>query len=247
MEPRIRKQISQEIGRGRIEVFVHRTTLDSTHNISADPLLAERYLLAMQQIAKRIQREEESIPFSSIIDKPGVLIIKEEIPNASTEWVLVETALDAALDHLQNHRAIQGKEKKDRLQSLVVTLQQKRSEMEAQNEDIEQYMFSRLETKLKRLLGPQLNPKRLSHEVALLVDKSDISQELIKFRVACDRLAGVLEKSEPMGRKIDFLLQDLSREINIVASKTPKHEVSSLIVDIKTILEQIREEATDLE
>ena len=247
LEPRIRKRISQEIGRGRIEVFVHRTTLDSTHNISADPLLAERYLLAMQHIAKRIQREEDSIPFSSIIDKPGVLVIKEEIPKASQEWVLVETALGAALQDILAHKENQGQEKKQKLLSHVRLLQQKRCEMEAQNEDVAQFLASRLEKRLLRLLGPNLNPKRLSHEVVLLVEKSDISQELLKFRAACDQLSGFLEKSDPMGRKIDFLLQELAREINIIASKTPKHEISSLIVDIKNILEQIRETATDLE
>ena len=247
LEPRIRKKVSQAISRGRIEVFVHRITLDSTHQISADPLLGERYLLAMQHVAKRIQREEETIPFSSIIDKPGVLVIKEELPNANLEWVLVETALEASIEHLQNHRATLGQESKKRLLPLIDQLQQKRSQIEEQNENISIYLFERLETKLKRLLGAQYNPKRLAQEAAVLVDKSDVSQELLKFRAACDRLSGIIERIEPLGRKIDFILQDLSREINIVASKTPKHAISSLIVDIKTILEQIREEAVDIE
>lgn len=247
LEPRIRKAVSQEINRGRIEVFVHRNTLDSTHHIYADPLLGERYLLAMQQVAKRIQREEEAIPFSSIIDKPGVLVIKEEIPNANLEWVLVETALEAALDHLQRHRESLGKESKHRLLPLINTLQEKRARIEEQNENLSKYLFERLEHKLKRLLGAQYNPKRLAQEAAALVDKSDVSQELLKFRAGCDRLSGIMEKIDPLGRKIEFVLQDLSREINIVASKTPKHEISSLIIDIKTILEQIREEAVDIE
>ena len=247
LEPRIRKTISQEIARGRIEVFVHRNTLDSTHNISADPILGERYLLAMQQVAKRIQREEEAIPFSSIIDKPGVLVIKEEIPNANTEWVLVETALEASIEHLQNHRASLGQESKKRLLPLIELLQQKRALIEEQNENLSQYLFERLESRLMRLLGAQYNPKRLASEAAVLVDKSDVSQELLKFRAACDILSGIVEKTEPLGRKIEFVLQDLSREINIVASKTPKHEISSLIIDIKTVLEQIREEAVDIQ
>jgi uncharacterized protein (TIGR00255 family) len=247
LEPRIRKVISKEIARGRVEVFVHRTTLDSTHNISADPLLAERYLRAMQQIAKRIQREEEAIPFASIIDKPGVLVIKEEIPNANTEWVLVETALQASIDHLLNHREELGTESKKRLEPLIHKLQQKRTEIEEQIEELSSYLFTRLENKLKRLLGAQIQSRRLSQEAAVLVDKSDISQELLKFRVACDQLAGIIEKTEPLGRKIEFVLQDLNREINIVSSKTPNHEISVQIIDIKTILEQIREEATDLE
>ena len=247
LEPRIRKIISDEVTRGRIEVFVHRNTLDSTHNISADPLLAERYLLAMQQIAKRIQREEETIPFSSIIDKPGVLVIQEEIPNANLEWDLVETALYASIEHLQNHKESLGKERKQRLSPLVYTLQQKRAEIEEKNEHISTFLYERLETKLDRLLSSQINPKRLSQEAAVLVDKSDISQELLKFRVACDQLAGILEKTDLLGRKIDFVLQDLSREINIISSKTPNHEISEQIIDIKVILEQIREEASDLE
>ena len=247
LEPRIRKIISEEITRGRIEVFVHRTTLDSTHSISADPLLAERYLLAMQQVAKRIQREEEAIPFSSIIDKPGVLVIQEEIPNANVEWDLVETALQAAIEHLHNHKEALGKESASRLLPLILQLQQKRAEIEEKNEHISLYLFERLESRLTKLLGSQINPKRLAQEAASIVDKSDISLELLRFRVACDQLSGVLEKTEPLGRKIDFVLQDLTREINIVSSKTPNHEISEHIVDIKIVLEQIREEASDLE
>ena len=247
LEPRIRLLISQSIHRGRIDVFVQRTSLDSTHKISPDPILAERYLLAIQQIAKRIQKEASDIPLTTIMQQPGVLHIEEDLPDANAEWVLVSTALQAAIDHLQMHRVQQGIEKKKNLQKLVQQLQQQRSLIEENHEHIQQFLFDKLDGRLKRLLGSNIPPKRLSQEAAVLVDKSDISQELMKFRISCDQLLGILEKTEPFGRKIDFILQDLSRDINIIGAKLADHKSTATIVDIKTILEYIREEANDLE
>lgn len=247
LEPRIRRLISQTVHRGRVDIFVQRNSLDSTHKISSDPILAERYLLAMQHIAKRIQKEANDIPLTTIMQQPGVLNIKEDLPDANAEWVLVSTALQAATDHLQMHRVQQGIEKKKKLQGFIHELQQKRSMLEESYEGIQSFLFNKLEGRLKRLLGGTIPPKRLAQEAAILVDKSDVSQEFMKCRIACDQLLGIIEKTEPFGRKIDFILQELSRNINIIAAKLADHSSTTTIIDIKTILEYIREEAHDLE
>ena len=247
LEPRIRSRVGKLVIRGRVEIFVHRHSLDSTHNITADPTLAERYLKAMKLIAKRVQKEEESIRFEDLIQQPGVLHIQENLPDANAEWVLIDTALQAALDHLQMHRTQQGIERKKKLEVLIASLQMKRAEIEENNDHIHAFLFEKLEGRLKRLLGSHLPPRRLSQEAAILVDKADVSQELIKIRTSCDQLRGALEKTESVGKKLDFILQDLGRELNTIGAKIVDHRISHTIIEAKELLERIREEANDLE
>ena len=247
LEPNIRKEISTYILRGKIEVFVNRSTLDSTHKISSDPLLAERYLKAIQAIAKRIQKEKEQISLNDIIDRPGVLLIEEETPNANSEWSLVSTALHGAIDHLNSNRKENGAQSKKKLLSLLSELQRLQKEVSILSKDTHLYLQHKLEIRLKKLLGSQVSPRRLAQEAAILVDKSDISEELLKIRSSCDQLAGTFEKQKLIGKKAEFIIQDLSRDTNIISSKTPNHKISSILIDTKNLLEQIREEVSGIE
>ncbi|MEC7987159.1 MAG: YicC/YloC family endoribonuclease [Myxococcota bacterium] len=247
LEPSIRKEITEQTVRGKIEVFVTRSTLDSTHKITPDPLLAERYLRSIQTIAKRVQKENEQISLTDIINRPGVLLIEEESPDAHGEWDLVKTALLAAIDHLQSNRTKNGEESKRHLTALLKELQRLISEIELLQEEIASHLHQRLETRLKRLLGSQISPRRLAQEAAILVDKSDISEELNKMRSQCDNLVSLLDAENPICRKAEFIIQDLAKDTNIISSKTPNHKVSYQIIDMKSILEQVREEAASIE
>ena len=247
LEPSIRKEVTHSIIRGKIEVFVSRNTLDSTHQISPDPLLAERYLKAIQNIAKRIQREEDQVSLSDIINRPGVLLIQEESPDASSEWDLVKIALEGSLNHLNSNRKKEGEERKKRLLALLTELQRLQTEIELLQEETIQGLNQRLEKRLKRLLGSQISPRRLAQEAAILVDKSDISEELLKLRKNCDRLVKILDTETPIGRKAEFIIQDLAKDTNIISSKTPDHKVSYPLIDMKSILEQLREEISSVE
>ena len=247
LEPSVRKAISQKTTRGKIEVFISRNTLDSTHKISSDPILAERYLKAMQQIAKRIQKESKQVSLSDIINRPGVLLIEEETPDANREWDLVNTALQGALAHLSSNRQKNGEEHKQKLFALIKELQRLQAEIELLQEDTIRYLHQKLESKLKKLLGSQISPRRLAQEAAILVDKSDISEELAKLKASCTQLTRILEKEGPIGRKSEFIVQDLARDTNIIASKTPNHKISYQLIDMKTLLEQLREEVGSVE
>ena len=247
LEPRIRKAISKVIHRGRIEIFVHRESVESSQQISCDPILAERYLKAMQAVAKRLQRDQTEIALHTILAQPGVLLTTEPEPNANYEWDLIATALDLAIADLCNMRKEEGEALHQNLLEQLLQLQQIRHTIEQQFDDLTKHLQQKLEQRLIRLLGDKIEPIRLAQEAAILVDKSDISEELTRLQSHCDQLQNIFNTPGPVGRKIDFILQEFNREINTIGSKSSSHKVAMSVLEFKSILEKIREQAANIE
>ena len=106
---------------------------------------------------------------------------------------------------------------------------------------------ARLTTRITRLIGDRIDPSRLAAEAAILADKADISEEIARIRSHCKQLDQVMQASEPIGRKMDFLLQELNREINTIGSKSAEHPISSRVVEMKSVLERMREQVANVE
>ena len=110
LESRIQKIMKPRINRGRVEIFVKRSAVESGQTISADPILAERYHTAMATVAKRLTRDPDRISLETLLKQPGVLTLSESEPDALVEWTLVSTALESACDELLSMRATEGAE-----------------------------------------------------------------------------------------------------------------------------------------
>jgi len=247
LEPRIKKLVSQHINRGRIELFIRRDTVDSGQRVTSDPQLAESYYKAIVNISKRLQRDPSDISLHDIISQPGVLISVETEPDALQEWTIVQTALESALSDLKQMRQREGAALKLDLASNLKDLQRYRTEICSFVDDINKRLMQRLENRLKRLLADRIDPIRLTQEAAILVDKADISEELTRLESHCDQLAILIQEPSPIGRKLDFLLQELNREINTIGSKATDQKVSKIVVNMKSTLEKLREQVANIE
>ena len=100
---------------------------------------------------------------------------------------------------------------------------------------------------MERLVGDRVDPSRLAQEIAVLVDRADLSEELARIRSHCAQLGETLRAAEPVGRKLDFLLQELNREANTIGSKAAEHAISARVVELKSTLERMREQAANVE
>ena len=247
LEHRLRKLLSKHLSRGRIEVFIRRESIESAMDVQADPLLAERYYREISAIAKRLQLDSERISLTDIISHSGVLQCVDKEPDALNEWNLVETALEMALIDIGKMREAEGKALEVALLELMGSLQEKQTQIEAEMEDLGKVLLAKLEKKLLRLIGDRIDPTRLAQEAAILVDKADISEELTRLRSHCDQMRHILNSDGPVGRKLEFLLQEFNREINTIGSKAANHNISMHVVDLKSILEKIREQAANIE
>lgn len=247
LEPRLHTMLREAVNRGRIEVYVRRTAVESGYHVKSDPALADKYLHAMREVAARLGRPEEPIPLTLVLGQPGVLTHVEAEPDALREWDLVSTAVDAALADLMVMRAAEGLALQKDLQRHLDELLRMTSEIQASADGIVDRLRVRLEQRILRMIGERVDSDRLAMEAAILAEKADISEELARIQAHCAQFADALVAPEPVGRKLDFLLQELNREINTVGSKAAEHPVSARVVEMKATLERMREQAANVE
>ena len=247
IESRLRKMVSKHVNRGRVEVFIHREAIESSQQINYDPQLAEKYFQAFNQIAKRLTRAPTEITLAMIASQPGVISVTNPEPDAMNEWNLIATSVEMALQGLVEMRQTEGKALQNDLFNHLTELQKVQSKIEEHAADLTTSLQQKLAKRLVRLIGDEIEPIRLAQEAAVLIDKSDISEELARLRSHCTQLGKILKKSGPIGRKIEFLLQEFNREINTIGSKAAGHEISFQVVELKSILEKIREQSANIE
>ena len=247
LEPRVANLLRDRISRGRLDVFVRRSAGDSGQGVRADLPLALRTAAAIREVANALGQPDAPVPLAVVLAQPGVLTVSDAEPDALAEWALLEVALEAAISDLEAMRAREGEALRLELHRHLDDLARLRAEVSALSEGAAERQRVRLEDRLLRLLGDKLDPTRLIQEAALLADKADISEELARLHSHLDQVRDALDAAEPVGRKLEFLVQELHREINTIGSKANETPTSARVVEMKSVLERIREQAANVE
>jgi uncharacterized protein (TIGR00255 family) len=245
LEPRIHQALKGAIQRGRLEVFVRRQAHDVGRKVGVDAALAERVHAAIAEVAIRLGKKAEDVPLDVVLAQPGVVYAIEEEP--LEEWALVQNALDAALADLLAMRGREGASLAKELEHHLAATMVVRDDIELLSEGLADRLQRRLEERMERLVGERVDPSRVAQEIAVLVDRSDLSEELARVRSHCAQLGETLRAAEPVGRKLDFLLQELNREANTIGSKAAEHTIAARVVELKSMLERMREQAANVE
>lgn len=246
LEPRAQNLLRETIHRGRLDVTVRRSSIDGYSRIVPDLALVEQYRRAALEIANRLQVEAIA-PLEFVLAQPGVLMTADAEPDALAEWDLLETALLGAAEDLDRMRSAEGESLRLDLEGHLGDALRLRAEITFHTEGVAERLRARLEERLLRLLADRLDPARLAQEAAILADKADISEELARFGSHVDQFVEALAAAEPVGRRLDFLLQEMNREVNTIGSKAAEHPISARVVELKTVLERLREQAQNVE
>lgn len=247
LEPRILNLLREGVQRGRVETMVRRSSVEGATRVVVDLALVDQYRRAMSEIARRVQRDASEIPLSAIFAQPGVLVTGEAEADALAEWDLCEVAVQSALSDLSVMRAAEGGALALDLRRNLDTLLRLCAEVAESAEGVADRIRQRLEERLARLMNDRVDPARLAQEVAILADKSDISEEIARLGSHCEQFAQALVADDPVGRKLDFLLQEMNREINTIGSKAAEHPVAARVLEMKSVLERMREQAANVE
>lgn len=247
LEPRIMNLLREGVQRGRVEAFVRRTSIEGATRVTVDVALVDQYRRAMMDIAKRLQRDFSEVPLATILAQPGVLVAAEAEADALAEWDMCEVALRAGLDDLASMRAKEGHALALDLRRNLDELLRLCAQVAESADGVAERVRARLAERMHRLIGDRLDPVRLAQEAALLADKADISEEIARLGSHGEQFAQALVADEPVGRKLDFLLQEMNREINTIGSKSAEHPISARVVDMKSVLERMREQAANVE
>jgi uncharacterized protein (TIGR00255 family) len=248
LEPRIRQTINERISRGRMNVLV--TLQESTNGartLALDTGLARSYHEAMLTLQKELSAPGE-ITIGTILQAPGVMRSPEHSIDAADAWPVLQQALAAALAELIKMREREGKHlAKDLIHRLKV-LRKEIKEVRALYPDVvKKYRSALLERIEKAGLNLPIDDERLLKEIAFFADRSDISEELTRLESHLAQFAHHLRKNEPVGRTLEFITQEIFRELNTLGAKSNDAAISQHVVACKSELEKIREQIQNLE
>lgn len=247
MEDKIRKTISKAISRGKIDVFISFENYSNKGtNIKINRELAKQYLKELKELA-----DETGIDFKlNVVDVskfPEILKIEDD----DNEEIIEEEVLIAvkeALDKFINMRELEGKKLVEDISQRVASIKNKVMDVEKFSENLVQDYISRLETRVNELLKTSVvDESRIAQEIVIFSDKSSIEEELTRLKSHLEQFLNLLKASSPIGKKMDFLVQEINRETNTIGSKANCLDITNLVVEIKTEVENIREQIQNIE
>lgn len=247
LEDRIRRLLQESIRRGRVEVNL---TLDEVpaglRQVKVNYDLAEDYYQALKQLSERLDLSDK-IKLKHLLQMPelfkpgGITLTEEQV------WPVVSAALEEALSQLLDQRRTEGEnlcrdllQRCTRLEEMVITAA---GLAEGAKEDCRQ----RTEQKFAELLAGQFEETRLLMECALLVERMGVDEELVRLKSHIEAFRANLSGSDPAGRKLDFIAQEMFREVNTIGSKAGDYKLTNVVVELKAELEKIREQIQNLE
>lgn len=247
LEEPLRKGIGARLSRGHVDVFItYKNTRDDAREVSADAALARAYMAAFDQLITATGVKDDR-SLSRIAALPDVLTVAEREDDQAAVTALLSEALDGALDALTAMRRQEGDSlgrdlsgRLDRLAAIAGQIQARAPQVILDYRD-------RLNARVEELLAAPPDPQRMAQEVALFADRAAIDEELVRLASHFGQFRACLAATEPVGRKLDFLVQELNREVNTIGSKASDLAIGALVVDAKTEIEKIREQVQNIE
>ena len=248
LEPRIRQTINEKIARGRMNVLVTlQESANGARKLALDTGLARSYHEAMLTLQKELSAPGE-ITIGTILQAPGVMRSPEHSISATEAWPVLEQALAVALTELIKMREREGKHlAKDLIHRLKVLRQEIKGVRALYPDVVKKYRTALLERIEKAGLNLPIDDERLLKEIAFFADRSDISEELTRLESHLAQFAHHLRKNEPVGRTLEFITQEIFRELNTLGAKSNDAAISQHVVACKSELEKIREQIQNLE
>jgi len=253
LEPRIRQIVRERVRRGHLDVTLHYE-LAGPAAVGVNREVAAAYLQAVNALREQFGISSEP-DLASILRLPGVIgppaaSLEEELARLEAA---VARCLTESLDKLDRMRAEEAGHLRAEMSSRLQAITALASKVEPLAERARPAFARRLETRLKELLGEaQLDPARLAQEAALAAERSDVSEELSRLRSHVQQFDSLLARASDVGKKLDFLLQEMQRETNTLLSKTPGNEDEGLEItrhalEIKSEIEKLREQVQNIE
>jgi uncharacterized protein (TIGR00255 family) len=249
LEPRLKKMVQDRFSRGRFDVFISRNgEQERTGRLVHDAALAAQYIGILRDLKERFSLSGE-VDLSLVAGFQGLIAVTEEKEDVEALWLLLAEGLAQALDELDGMRGVEGQalvkdmfRRLDILTSLMKAIQ-KLSPLSVES------ARKRMAETLTRLLNEQPDPVRLAQEIAILAERTDVTEELTRLSSHLSQFHTMLvgATGEPVGRKLDFLLQEMGREANTISSKAMDAQISYHVVDMKAELEKIREQVQNIE
>jgi uncharacterized protein (TIGR00255 family) len=241
-EPEIKKIVKKKFHRGRLEVFIPNQEMENI-KLKVNKSLAREYYNALVSLKDELSLSD-NVGIDMVASQRDVFLLDE--PEIDINGLY--DAVAAALQELNRSRIEEGKNLIDDINERTGFIRESLADIEQKRADFSSSAREKLSVRLKEFLGDiQIDETRLIQETAIMVEKTDITEEIVRIKSHLKNFTDVLKSSDIVGKKLDFIIQELRREINTIGSKAQNYEIANQVVEVKHELEKIREQVQNLQ
>lgn len=248
LEDKLKAYLQGKLSRGKVDVFLQIETLeDADVQVQVNHSLAAGYYAALQELRERYSLPDE--PTLALLTRYGDIFSVHRAPENEEEiWQAVQQAAEPAVESFLRMREAEGARLREDILSKAQRILELVGQVEQETPQTVKEYQERLEAKIRELLGDaHFDEQRVLTEVAVFADKVAVDEETVRLRSHFQQLEKLIDSQEPVGRKIDFLVQEMNREANTIGSKSVNSRIAYLVVDIKSEIEKIREQVQNVE
>ena len=247
LEDDIRKLITSKLKRGKVDVLITFENFNKDDNeIKINKELAKMYIDSFKDLAQE-ENLSTNIDVTEITKLPDVVIVKSNIDEEQIKSELLQV-VENAVNNLIEMRQSEGNRISGDILAKISQIEEKNEEIFGLSTGLIREYVVKLETRIKEILKTEeLDKSRLMQEIVIYADKCSVEEEVTRLRSHISQLREIIKSKEPTGKKMDFLIQEMNRETNTIGSKANNLEITNRVIDIKTILEDIREQVQNIE
>ncbi|MCM1523258.1 MAG: YicC family protein [Ruminococcus sp.] len=248
LEEKLKGYINGRISRGKVEVSVLIACSDTSDTlIEVNSKMVMGYVDALRKTARELHIQDD-LTLSDVIRLPDIFSIKKQEADEEVIWRSVQIVADHAIRQFVKMRETEGAKLCDDILERAEAVGQLVSEVERLSPVTVENYRKKLETRLREMLeGSQIDEQRIVTEAAVFADKTAVAEETVRLKSHIRQLTDMLVLDEPVGRKLDFLIQEFNREANTIGSKAQDIAVTKVVVELKSEIEKIREQIQNIE
>jgi len=248
-EDAIKQRVQQAISRGKVDVYI---TVDASAadvaKVTVNQELAAQYAAALNQLAEVCQRADYQLAPESLARFPDVLTVTKADEDLETVSADICAVLDEALAAYNTMRAVEGKKLAEDIANRLTHIENYTSQVEERSPQTVAEYRAKLTARMEEVLqNTTIDPQRILTEAAIYADKVAVDEETVRLRSHVAQLRTMIDSDEPMGRKMDFLIQEVNRESNTIGSKCNDVSIAQVVVGLKAEVEKMREQVQNVE
>jgi uncharacterized protein (TIGR00255 family) len=248
-EDKIKKAIQNKVKRGKVDVFVNfKAASKAGKTVKFDEALANEYFNALRK-ASEVCDVHFNGQATDVFRMPEVFTVENVQKTDEEIWAELFPAVDCAVDAFCNMRRNEGANLKSVLAEFLSNMENMFEIIVSRSADLPKEYSAKLKARIAELLGQEggVEPQRLAAEVALFADRCNVDEEIARFKSHVKQMRELLDSSEPVGRKMDFIVQEMNREVNTTGSKSSDNEITATVIELKSEIEKVREQIQNIE
>lgn len=247
-EEKIRKMISKSLNRGKVDVFVNTKNYGKGDGVAKlNENLAKSYLDCLKTLVNDFGVEDD-VTATKLARFTDVITVVEKEENADEIFNTISPLIEEALKMMDEMRTVEGEQLKEDILQKLVLIEGYVKEVSLIADEVPKNYKKKLEERIKELTsGVQVDEGRIAQEVAVFADKASVDEEITRLNSHIGQMRETLNLNEPVGRKLDFIIQEMNRETNTIGSKANDMGMTNIVINIKNLIEKIREQVQNIE